>query len=164
MSFCVRMSLHIIIKMSHLRNFVLSNISNWTCKVEPGSFVGSKVFDFHMRLPQLLFLIPYKWNPSNRCFQLHAQKWKKILAYTMALQLYIFISFDVYSYFYAQVYENLPTFPNTAFKIVHFDLLLLETITIVSLSYFLFKPDHVQSLNFITKFDSRSRSGRKFPC
>jgi len=146
--------------MNKLRRFVRSNISDWKFIIQPGSFVGHKVFDLYMRLPELLILIPYRWNPSKRCFQLHAKKWKRILAYIVALQFYIFIAWDFYHYFHAKAYENSSFPPNTTFQILHADLLIVETIAFVSLSYFIFKPYFVQYVNFVIKFDIRG--GRKF--
>ena len=146
--------------MEKLQCFVLSYVSKVKIRIQPGSFVGHKVFDLYMRLPELLILTPYRWNPSKRCIQLHAKKWKRILAYIVALQFYIFIAWDFYHYFHAKVYKNSPLLPKTTFKILHLNLLFIETIAFVPLSYILFQTDFVQYPNFIIQFDIRH--GRKF--
>jgi len=146
--------------MDKLQRFVLSYVSNVKIRVQPGSFVGHRVFELYMSFPELVILSPYRWNLQKRCFQLNTKKWKRILAYLMALQFYFYIAWNVYNFFFAKAYQHSPLFSYNLFKILHFDVLLVETIALVTFSFFLFDPESVRFLNFIIRFDIKS--GGKF--
>lgn len=132
---------------------IIEYFSKWKPKFKSGSFIGHQVFDFYMQLPGFFLLIPYKWNTLKRCFQLHTHRWRRLVAYTMALQLYIFISWDFYQFFFAKPYENSPVFPNTTNRILHLNFLAEGAVAFYALSSFLFIPEFVWFLNFMIKFD-----------
>ena len=129
------------------------HVNKWMPKIQSGSFIGHRVFDFYMQLPDLYIIIPFKWNTQKRRFQLHTNKWRRLVAYTMALQLYIFMSWDVYQYFFAKPYENSPAFPNTTNRIIHLNFLQVAILAFYSLTCFLFAPEYVPFLNLMIKFD-----------
>ena len=108
--------------------FLLQNLKGKVFKLQYdglGVFAANRYFHVLLQMTGWLCLWPFKWDKKTRRLLKENRLFKRILRFIVSIELYMFMAYGIYQFFYAEEYRNEPWFPNQGDHLMHLDFILI---------------------------------------